>query len=658
MVTRNFTYIIGSMFLAFSAAIVSSYYIRSRKGLNVVHVYTSLLLVTSNAIMLRYLIPRQKFVGARLVSTHAQRENEIVISRVAKGGMIVFSLGAIWYDTVGFLAEVDCMDVFMRADCEWGTRFTTAIYLILKIFFMGLQTWFLFSEGYTYAKLGYSDTNRHVFIFNSIVNFTVIIYTTFHEAEDETTKNACLIAPGLFTNATNITSDHLGLHHMTECLTHKTTLQIFGRQNEPYLYPFHSEYCILATTLNLILWKHFINSRKPRTRRRVFIGRTWIRSPGGRRHVRARDSMTSDTRVAESDALIPWHENEESVELDTTLTGTFNSRIHIETTNQDVGNSDDGNFGSSGYGTVEIDDVGEEPIRYGGVVAVFRECYRCSGCLNPRPSYIYGPDDGCGLLAFLGFTLSIVYTVPSLLMNAKDLRKQMINMVYILTLILYVVMLIASLLLAIGTHRKLALGPKFHKTLSVGSIVLILSTFIIFFFDFLFAIAAWDLAISQSINITDIEIKYPKAVSAMPLINQNILDVVAAAINCLQVALQTNIVINNHWIMKRMCFDDVIYTSTMMQCTSFLMAANFCKWLVGSSIEAHQPEANLGQILFYGKDAWKFLVNLLYPFVIYYRFHCTMAFGEYMLWRRGLLDAGRVGAGSAGFVPSIGTLAY
>jgi hypothetical protein len=69
-------------------------------------------------------------------------------------------------------------------------------------------------------------------------------------------------------------------------------------------------------------------------------------------------------------------------------------------------------------------------------------------------------------------------------------------------------------------------------------------------------------------------------------------------------------------------------------------------------------QINLTQALYYGDKIWKAIVYMFYPFVIYYRFHCTMSLAEYMLWRKEMKNAGPLESRREEFVATIGTFAY
>lgn len=659
MGSTNPTYIIGALCLAFSLAMVGSFYIRNSSGNPAslpdigLHIYMTLLLFISIVLMLKYMCLRMKIVGTRMISEHAREHHQIIISKVAKGGLITFFLGTLLFDMVCIISLLDCVSVYCALDCHKYSLIVVTVYLAVKVFFMGLQVCFLFSEGYVQTKHGRSDTSRHVFVLNSIVNLTLIFYTAMYRTVPLPGY------PGLNCTIANTTFSYNEeeTEHVKGCLTHTTHLFFFSRQIGPYLYPFHSEYSIIALMLNLVLWKCYHKVTNPSDH---------LLSAGGTFHRDSRD--LSKNEAAASD-------NEDDDDLETSpLVRRLEAGNSIESSQQRHLSSSSLTIqdhpealptwtirNQLGYGAAEntngFENLGERTGR-NGFCSIFKECAGCTQCLDPRPKYIYGPDNGCGIFAFFGFALLGAYTVPMLLSNYIHLNDQLYNGMYIITLILLLTMLAASVLLSIGIHKKLALGPeKCSYSISVGTVVVVFSAFITFLFNFLSGIAAWDLNFRTQNATSACSPKENYDGQTFSPTVQNVLDIISLVVDCAEVALQTNIIINNNLIMKRNYYYDVIYTSTMMQCMSFLMAANTCRWLLGSLIEMHQPQLNYGQCIYYGEASWKAIVYLLYPLVIYYRFHCALAFGEYMLWRRARIDTGQTHIGRANSVPCIGTLA-
>ncbi|XP_064639216.1 uncharacterized protein LOC135494852 [Lineus longissimus] len=690
-VERSTYFITSAVLLAFSVAYVFSYWISSKRNRYLTSnfslvLYMTLLLFICVICMLRYLIPRQtsswEIQQEARQSTHAHRKNRTVISCIAKCGLVIFLIGAIMFDCVSTIGLVSCMDVFLADNCYQKERMVTVINKIAKMLFMGIQATFLISESEMYVKYGRSNTSRNVYIVNSIMNFTFVIFNALQEVKsaNKGVHGVYCVSPSLLANASM--AEKASFQHQYDCINDRTHMDKAAIKIGPYLYPFHSEFCTMATTLNLILWKLFSNdklkndatsTRKCRRRRRIRSQRIHphvpIMSPNLSEATPDGDDMTSleRRRLLENEETAfenEIEENDSDFDISLTTDRTFeriasfgrdneadSPDIAVSTTSRhdQVGESE-------GYGSMDGNHTSTRgPASDSQEAGCSFPCCRdqCRGCLDPRPRQIYGPDNGCGFIAFASLALLCVETVMSLLLQSRDMRRKLFTPLYVISTAKMSLMLITSVFLAEISRRKLQTGPKVKQTLSVGSIVLIISAFIIFLYRVIEGVAALDLLILAP-NSTKMDARFI-ADHEFTLEVQNILDFFNALLYIAQAAIQTNLVLRIHWIMKRNWPDDVIASSTAMQFTTFLMAANFSQWLLGTVVEMKYPKVNFSQVLYYNGATWKVVVYVLYPFVIYYRFHCTMSLAKLMLWRREVKNAGQLGTRREDF---LATFAY
>jgi hypothetical protein len=509
------------------------------------------------------------------------------------------------------------MDVFVSEDCYPRDSIMAAVYHISKILFMGIQVTFLISEDEMYIKHGRTNTGRNVYIVNAIVDFTYVIFGVLYDTKPVIVSavfQTCLSS----VKAANYSS--AAFNHTYACISHDTDIDRTLSKMERYLFPFHSEFCIMAISLNLILWRR-ISSKTPQVTSRKYRKARRKRSPrirskqnvrsGIRRTETAPPDVDSDMSSLEKGRLLPTENESSDSDTDTVDTDEYIDANEEITTfingkrdcqDRDIPNttsrSSQGPIeGSEVYGSMDgctttsnLRTPGPDSQRTGGWLEMC--CHeQCKGCLDPSPRHIYGPDNGCGFIAFLGFALICVDTVMSLMLQSKELGKMLFTPLYILDTAELILMLVMTILLSESCRRKLQIGPTPRKTLSVGSIVLIISTFIIFMYDVLEGLAAVNMLILPP-NSTWVESLDRELLKEhyFTLRTQNVLDILISIIYIAQVAIQTNLVLRIHWIMKRNWFDDAISSSIVMQCAFFLMGANFAQWFVGTVVEIQHPE--------------------------------------------------------------------
>jgi hypothetical protein len=558
-------------------------------------------------------------------------------------------VGTVLYDSIWLIGTYDCINAFVAIQCRVKEQVIALIYITLKLIFLGEQAMFLLLESDLYAKYGRSNTNRVVYAINSVANFTIIVYTILYESKlaiqpdsyiSENESCSTDILP-------NTTFHHI--RHVHACLNSTTGILRVATGLEVYMYTYHSEFCILATSLNMMLWNASASTNKA-------DGEDSESQTTGVRSISAEQmEATNDTDDEETSGLLPISSEinrprEEEVFVTADFTG-------IAVRGQRGTRSSSGGYGSLSGASAPAndDDVGlanPTPERDSNSISTlkdcflsFKECYKCEECLDPNPERIYGSDNGCGCLAFIGFAIIVLCTILSLLQhNYKD-SYNLDTPVYAISVVEFAAMTVASILLAIVSTRKLNRGPSIPRKFSVGSIVIMVSALLMHVFNFLCIIAACNLLLHRSKkNLHLSTTEFYRCVT----------DIIEVVFDSVHVAMQTKLVLNINWIMKRNRPCDVRSSSTMMQCVTFLMVGNFSKWILGTVIEIQDPGVNSSEQFYFGTEAWHAVVYTFYPFVVYFRFHCSMALAEYMLWRRGIKNERR----RVPFLSSIGTFTY
>jgi hypothetical protein len=112
-----------------------------------------------------------------------------------------------------------------------------------------------------------------------------------------------------------------------------------------------------------------------------------------------------------------------------------------------------------------------------------------------------------------------------------------------------------------------------------------------------------------------------------------LIDLVSAFILLAQIALQTKVIFFIHWLMGRGSHDDVTAPG-IEQTAVFLMVMNFAQWMGDTFVEKKYVGLRHSECLFFGPRIWDAIIQTLFPFLLYFRFHSSMAFAEFLLWKR------------------------
>ncbi|XP_064652458.1 uncharacterized protein LOC135503075 [Lineus longissimus] len=523
------------------------------------------------------------------------------VSVIATGGLVVFFVGSAVNDIYGVVALSACMDTYIHFGCGTRERLGDAIGMTIGVLYLATQVMFLIWAGYRQFERGMKF--RLPFLLNTISNVTIIFYIMLDEAEGVKPSRIwhCRIWPPL--NTTD-------MHCVNKTTSFFETVEAVGG----YLTGFHSEFAVLATSLNLALF----NAASHVT--------------GSGISVTLRGKLPSAL-----DADASWeHDRADDDGAELSTEEDISSRRYGTYILQD---SQTLSIQQSAYGALEgsAGQSGQNQVKtsYGSIwTKVTRLC--CVQCGNLESD---SPDispllpwevrssnfqNRCKILAFLSMGLVLVYTVFMLLLTTDYGQKKIFAPISFLANALYLVMLVFTVSLRNQAGKALQNGPVSDRHIGVEGGVLFFSHFCLILFIFMTSIPSVYYLFAQKETRTD---------ASLPETVLQLSNITSIVLLILQVTIQTKAIFYLNWIRKRNRVDGSTFDSAW-PIICFLMVANFGQWFCETMVEIRTPEYRPTAVRYYGKVTWATIIRVLFPFIIYYRYHSTTLFAEFLLWGR------------------------
>jgi hypothetical protein len=406
------------------------------------HVYVAILILVSCGTM--YICRRRNLRNSVDYPNDSSDEKPPIsgpISRLAFGGMAVFLCGSTFFDAVSMVATAECLYTYQINNI--GVKITAVVLLtvIMKPVYMAIQIAFLSWSGNWLARHG-ELLNQNVFIVNGFINISLIIYNIFYESRE-------LFGKEFEKECININKNSSSMYfiytrnqsYVHACLTHRTDLYRIENELEPYLFCFHAEFYVLATSLNLIIWRK--------------TGHVTTDDQGAQN--------SNHTRVCETEAD----------------SDTGHGASHLS-------------YGLSDHDAAEgcIDDTGSDASSgvgngwFHSLVDSVNRCFRTrrvksstseeeSSSLLPRNENETSASWCLSRCGILGICLAFVYVLLQILMT----RSHRVMPLYFFTPFVFACLLIVTIHIYLRLKNILNQGAPVQRSIPVGLVVLIMSGF-------------------------------------------------------------------------------------------------------------------------------------------------------------------------------------
>jgi hypothetical protein len=603
---QTWAYVLLAVFLAFALSLIASRWIIAETAKYV----TSFTLDMFFTIIMTTVIVCNAFFycanakPAKFVTSLWPKRS---ISRLAVAGMGVFLIGATIFDIISAISNFNCLPTLFEVGCGLKTAIGSTIYLILRGIHMGALLMFAIWAA-SQVHRGGGVRHTWVFFINIAVNLAAWLYSIVYESKD------------LFTDTIFHIECNDSLHSgrkftplQMNCIMGTCRLEKIKDSLETYLYSFHTEFYLIATSILLAIWKNIRYVHK--------VEKDMLRRTAGPCPI---------TEDAESDIVPPYPNvphGGDRIHGDTFVKQNGgNWRLRSEFTDtiesMNVENSDGQSLQSRTF-------CAQDPRENSWLIDIRRDIPRDiprqysedgdgeffeSSPLLPANRSQNRPNGqlrnfsaiACsGGIWYIGLILTCVFVVLEGLLYINDDSTFMALFFY--KPVLYLIMTVVARWLMVKMTKEAT-----SLYLTASDWILLLTAGAIFVYNFLCILAEINV-IANRIKIKD----FPSHTLLFVSLLTGILDNLQTIFQCrLLFFMKQPSSISSVGALER-------------QALLFLLITNAGKWLTGSFVEIKYPEAKPVQNFYY-QEAWKYIIHVTCPFCVYFRFHSAMSMAEFL----------------------------
>ncbi|XP_064642362.1 uncharacterized protein LOC135496780 [Lineus longissimus] len=597
--SQTWAYVLLTVFLAFALSLIASRWIIAETAKYV----TSFTLDMFFTIIMTTVIVCNVFfycVNARPAQFVTSLWPRRSISRLAVAGMGVFLIGATIFDIISAISNFNCLPVLVEVGCGVKAAIGSTVYLILRGIHMGAQLMFVIWAA-TQVHRGGGVRYTWVFFINIAVNLAAWLYSVVYESKDlfsDTIRH--IECNDTLRSGRNFTT------RQRNCMMGECAVEKIKDSLETYLYSFHTEFYLIATSILLAVWK---NIRYVHSVEKDLLRRSVGNYP-----------ITEDPESDDSPHYPVMGLGGDRIRGDTFLSGNATCRLSrngseftdsIESMHVEEPVSDQTYTAQGLRDDLWIVDIrGESPRQYSedgdGEFFESSPLLPPSGGGKNRSIRLPICLSSCsGGLWYIGLILTCVFVVLEGLLYINDDSTFMALFFY--KPVLYLIMTVTAKWLMIKMTKE---AQSLHLTASDW--ILLLTGGAIFAYNFLCILAEINV-MANRIKVNDFPSRTLLYVSLLTGILDN-----------LQTIFQCRLL----FFMKQS--SSVALVGPMeKQALLFLLITNVGKWLTGSFVEIKYPGAKPVQNFYY-QEAWKYIIHVTCPFSVYFRFHSAMSMAEFL----------------------------